>query len=135
MNSGDYHYIWQASDWPNWRFDLAAPAGHMAEVSLTQGLLMGRLTEVGMALRDEASLAVLTEEVVKTSEIEGEQLNVESVRGRHRVARLVPRYPPSCRRSGAAHTRRGAKQSAVLATLGDHATERETGEVAEQAAQ
>ncbi len=27
MNSGDYEYIWQASDWPTWRFDLAAPAG------------------------------------------------------------------------------------------------------------
>ena len=80
MNSGDYHHIWQASDWPNWRFDLAALAGPMAEVSRTQGLLMGRLAEVGMALRDEASLAVLTEEVVKTSEIEGEQFNVESVR-------------------------------------------------------
>ena len=24
MNSGDYKYIWQASDWPDWRFDLAA---------------------------------------------------------------------------------------------------------------
>lgn len=33
-----------------------------------------------MALRDEASLAVLTEDVLKTSEIEGEQLNVQSVR-------------------------------------------------------
>jgi Fic family protein len=43
MNSGDYQYIWQASDWPNWRFDLAALAGPMAEVSRTQGLLMGRL--------------------------------------------------------------------------------------------
>lgn len=33
-----------------------------------------------MALRDQASLAALTDDVVKTSEIEGEQLNVESVR-------------------------------------------------------
>ncbi len=41
---------------------------------------MGRLADVGMALRDQASLAALTEDVVKTSEIEGEQLNVESVR-------------------------------------------------------
>ena len=80
MNSGDYKYIWQASDWPNWRFDLAALAGAMAEVSRAQGLLMGRLADVGMALRDQASLAALTEDVVKTSEIEGEQLNVESVR-------------------------------------------------------
>lgn len=80
MNSGDYKYVWQASDWPNWRFDLAALAGPMAEVSRAQGLLMGRLADVGMALRDQASLAALTEDVVKTSEIEGEQLNVESVR-------------------------------------------------------
>ena len=79
MNSGDYKYIWQASDWPNWRFDLAALAGSMAEVSRAQGLLMGRLADVGMALRDQASLAALTEDVVKTSEIEGEQLNIESV--------------------------------------------------------
>lgn len=41
---------------------------------------MGRLADVGMALRNQASLAALTEDVIKTSEIEGEQLNVESVR-------------------------------------------------------
>lgn len=80
MNSGDYKYIWQFSGWPNWRFDLAALAGRMAEVSRAQGLLMGRLADVGMALRDQASLAALTEDVVKASEIEGERLNVESVR-------------------------------------------------------
>ena len=80
MNSGDYNYIWQDCDWPNWRFDLAALAGPMAEVSRAQGLLMGRLADVGMALRNQASLAALTEDVVKTSEIEGEQLNVDSVR-------------------------------------------------------
>jgi len=80
MNSGDYKYIWQSNNWPNWHFDLAALAGLMAEVSRAQGLLMGRLADVGMALRDQASLTALTEDVVKTSEIEGEQLNVESVR-------------------------------------------------------
>ena len=55
MNSGDYKYIWQASDWPTWRLDLAALAGPMAEVSRAQGRLMGRLADVGMALRDQAS--------------------------------------------------------------------------------
>ena len=80
MKSGDYAYIWQASDWPNWRFDLAALAQPLAEVSRAQGLLMGRLADVGMALRDQASLSVLTEDVIKTSEIEGELLNVDSVR-------------------------------------------------------
>ena len=80
MKSGDYSYIWQASDWPTWRFDLAALAQPLADVSRAQGLLIGRLTDVGMALRDQANLSALTEDVIKTSEIEGEQLNVESVR-------------------------------------------------------
>ena len=80
MNSKNHKYIWQAADWPNWRFDLVALADPMAEVSRAQGLLMGRLADVDMVLRNQASLATLTEDVVKTSEIEGEQLNVESVR-------------------------------------------------------
>jgi len=80
MKSGVYTYIWQASDWPSWRYDLAALAQTLADVSRAQGLLMGRLADVGMALRDQASLLTLTEDVIKTSEIEGEQLNVESVR-------------------------------------------------------
>lgn len=80
MNSGHYTYIWQAEDWPRWRYDLAALAGPLAKVSHEQGRLIGRLVDVGLALRDQASLAALTDDVVKTSEIEGEQLNVESVR-------------------------------------------------------
>ena len=80
MNDGDYKYVWQASDWPNWQYDLAALAVPMAAVSRAQGLLLGRLADVGAALRVQASLVALTEDVVKTSEIEGEQLNVASVR-------------------------------------------------------
>ena len=80
MNYGDYKYIWQAPEWPNWRYDLAVLAGPLAEVSRAQGFLIGRLADVGAALRDQASLVALTEDVVKTSEIEGEQLNVASVR-------------------------------------------------------
>lgn len=80
MMCGDYTYIWQDKDWPHWRYDLARLAGPLAEVSRLQGHLIGRLADLGMELRDQASLAVLTEDVVKTSEIEGEFLNVESVR-------------------------------------------------------
>lgn len=80
MNSGGYIHVWQASDWPNWRYDLAALVQPMAEVSLAQGLLMGRLADIGTALRDQASLVALTEDVVKTSAIEGEPLDIGSVR-------------------------------------------------------
>ena len=80
MNGGEKLYIWQADDWPQWRYDLSALTGPLTDVSRAQGLLLGRLADVGMALRDQASLAALTEDVVKTSEIEGEVLNVQSVR-------------------------------------------------------
>jgi Fic family protein len=80
MKGGEYTYLWQADDWPCWRYDLAALAGPLAEVSRAQGLLMGRLADAGMGLRDQASLSALTDDVVKTSEIEGERLDVESVR-------------------------------------------------------
>ena len=80
MNSGDYTYIWQLKGWPDWQYDLVALAGPLSEVSRAQGLLLGRLADVGMTLRDQASLAALTEDVIKTSEIEGERLDAESVR-------------------------------------------------------
>src|SRR5690606_5859861 len=78
MNYGEY--IWQSPHWPDWQYDLAALAEPMAAVSRAQGLLLGRLADVGPTLRDEASLAALTEDVVQTSAIEGETLNVASVR-------------------------------------------------------
>jgi Fic family protein len=80
MNSGDYRFIWQAPDWPGWRYDLAALAQPMSDVSQALGLLLGRLADVGMGHRDEASLSALTDDVVKTSAIEGEQLDPASVR-------------------------------------------------------
>ncbi|MVW78093.1 Fic family protein [Bordetella sp. 02P26C-1] len=73
-------YIWQSPHWPDWCYDLAALAEPLAAVSRAQGLLLGRLADVGMALRAEASLAALTEDVVQTSAIEGETLSVASVR-------------------------------------------------------
>lgn len=80
MNSGHYPYIWQAEDWPRWRYDLTVLASPLAEVSHAQGLLLGRLADLGFSLRDLASLNTLTDDVLKTSEIEGEHLNADSVR-------------------------------------------------------
>ncbi|GAB2807613.1 Fic family protein [Comamonas piscis] len=78
MFSGEY--IWQSPHWPQWQFDSDALAAPLAQVSQAQGMLLGRLADVGMGLRDQASLAALTQDVLKTSEIEGEALNVASVR-------------------------------------------------------
>ena len=80
MDSGKELYIWQADDWPKWRYDLSVLTGPLTDVGRAQGVLLGRLADVRLALRDQARLAALTQDVVKTSEIEGEVLNVESVR-------------------------------------------------------
>lgn len=80
MERGDWLYLWQAPEWPAMRYDMAMLARPLARVSRAQGRLSGRMADVGMSLRDEASLAALTEDVLKTSAIEGEQLDPASVR-------------------------------------------------------
>ncbi|MFI9532922.1 Fic family protein [Nocardia fusca] len=80
MTSGYRKYIWQRADWPAFEYDAARLAAPLAEVAYQQGRLLGRLSETADSVQDEASLAVLTQDVVKTSEIEGELLDVASVR-------------------------------------------------------
>ena len=73
-------YIWQRTDWPQWRFDAAALAAPLAQVHRAQGHLAGRMAELGLAQRDQATLQALTQEVITTSAIEGEALNLDAVR-------------------------------------------------------
>ncbi len=80
MNSEDKRFIWQQNDWPRWVYDHKRLAPLLAQVHQAQGHLQGRMHDLGLDLRDQASLRVLTEDVLKTSEIEGEKLNPDSVR-------------------------------------------------------
>lgn len=73
-------YLWQRPDWPQWRFDAPALAAALAQVHHAQGHLAGRMAGVGLAQRDQATLQALTQEVITTSAIEGETLNLDAVR-------------------------------------------------------
>jgi Fic family protein len=73
-------YIWQHLNWPDWRFDTAALAAALAAVHRAQGKLAGRMEALGQSQRQLAALQMLTNDVLTTSEIEGEQLNLEAVR-------------------------------------------------------
>ena len=55
-------------------------ADTLADVRHRQGILLGKMANLGLVPRQEATLATLTEDVVKTSEIEGENLNPDLVR-------------------------------------------------------
>jgi Fic family protein len=73
-------YIHQLPEWPAFTWDRQALAGPLAEVRHRQGRLLGRMEGLGFPLRQEAELETLTLDVVKTSEIEGENLNPDQVR-------------------------------------------------------
>jgi Fic family protein len=73
-------YIHEREAWPAFRWDTDQLAERLAAVSRHQGLLIGRMRGLGFALREEAVLANLTEEVLKSSEIEGEALDRDQVR-------------------------------------------------------
>lgn len=73
-------YIHQRPDWPQFRWDEARLSALLAAIRHRQGRLLGRMESLGFSLRVEASLQSLTEDVVKSSEIEGEKLDREQVR-------------------------------------------------------
>jgi Fic family protein len=72
--------IHELQEWPYFRWDESLADRHLAPVRHRQGRLIGRREALGFDLRAEAVLATLTEDVLKSSEIEGETLNRDQVR-------------------------------------------------------
>ncbi|MHB8419753.1 MAG: Fic family protein [Myxococcales bacterium] len=73
-------YIHRLPAWPSFRWHQERVAEELATVFRHQGRLIGRMEALGLPLRSEAVLATLTEEVVRSSEIEGENLDRDQVR-------------------------------------------------------
>jgi len=73
-------WIHEHNNWPNFTWDAEALASTLADIRYCQGRLLGRMEGLGFELRQEASLGTLTNDVVTSSAIEGENLNPEEVR-------------------------------------------------------
>ncbi len=73
-------YIYEQKNWPQFTWDGERLGELLAEVRYLQGHLIGRMTALGFSLRQDASLQTLTQDVIKTSEIENEKLNRDQVR-------------------------------------------------------
>ena len=73
-------YIWQRPRWPEMAWDERRLSSLLARASREQGRLLGKMEGLGFPLRSEAHLRTLTEDVVKSSEIEGEHLDGAQVR-------------------------------------------------------
>jgi Fic family protein len=72
--------MWEKEGWPHLTWDEARLSMQLANVSREQGRLLGKMEALGFDLRREAHLRTLTEDVVKSSEIEGEKLKRDQVR-------------------------------------------------------
>ncbi len=73
-------YIWQNQEYPNFTYNKEIVLSLLAEVKLKQGYLLGKMSSIGFENDKTAILNVLTEDVIKSSEIEGLKLNEQQVR-------------------------------------------------------
>ncbi|MDH8702115.1 Fic family protein [Dysgonomonadaceae bacterium PH5-43] len=73
-------YIYQYSTWPNFVWEEQKIQVILGKVRHLQGKLFGQMSALGFSLKEETTLTALTLDVLKSSEIEGEELNYEQVR-------------------------------------------------------
>jgi Fic family protein len=75
-----FMYLWQASGWPRLTWDANAVTAPLAQARLAQGRMLGLAGGLGMMDLAELQLAGWTQEALATAQIEGEQLQLNSVR-------------------------------------------------------
>ncbi|MFN7155022.1 MAG: Fic family protein [Acidovorax sp.] len=73
-------YIWQHRAWPQLTFDAAVLAPSLEQARLEQGRLLGLLSAIGLEQANAVQRELWVQEALATAAIEGEQLNVESLR-------------------------------------------------------
>lgn len=74
------NYIHELNDWPNFQWDHERLAAPLARARHLQGRLVGQMETLGFRVREEAVLRTLTDDVLKSSDIEGERLDADQVR-------------------------------------------------------
>jgi len=73
-------YIYERPDWPKFRWDSVQLTPALAACRHQQGRLLGQMEALGFPAPTGAVLQTLTDDVVKSSEIEGDTLDAQKVR-------------------------------------------------------
>ncbi|WP_439556744.1 Fic family protein [Dyadobacter sp.] len=73
-------YIHQTAGWPKFHWEESVISPFLGEVRFLQGKVAGRMQSLGFSTRTEAALETLTEDILKSTEIEGEHLDSDQVR-------------------------------------------------------
>ena len=74
------HWIWQHTDWPHFHWQPGRLAALLRDCGQAQGKLLGMLGSVTEAVSAQNELNALLQNILTSTAIEGEQLNVGSVR-------------------------------------------------------
>ncbi|GAA4850796.1 Fic family protein [Algivirga pacifica] len=74
------NFIYNHPDWPNFTYDLSYLTNLVVQVAEKQGELRGRLKDVQIELTNEVITQILSEELLASSEIEGQIYDRESAR-------------------------------------------------------
>lgn len=92
-------FLHQQPDWPAFRWDADALAGPLTALRHKQGRHLGKMQVLGLQQRSEASLELLTGDLVKSWAIEGEVLDADEVRSSiaRRLGLQVAGLPPASR--------------------------------------
>jgi len=73
-------YIWQSQQWPHFSYQQALIQPRLEQVQALQHQLTGKANDLPADLDRQAEMDALIQNAIQTSEIEGEKLNVGSVR-------------------------------------------------------
>jgi Fic family protein len=73
-------YIYQYDNWTEFNWQNAAVSAALNEVRLLQNKIFGQIHSLGFSSKEEKNLEMLTLDILKSSEIEGEKLNYKQVR-------------------------------------------------------
>ncbi|MBM4251818.1 MAG: Fic family protein [Deltaproteobacteria bacterium] len=73
-------YIYQRQGWPKFTWNIEGIITKVSTIRLQQGRLVGRMLALGFPYADEASLDMVSDNIVKSSAIEGEHLDLSQVR-------------------------------------------------------
>jgi Fic family protein len=73
-------WIWEHSDYPNFKYDNSKLDTALSQVSRSTGILEGTISTLNVSNTTSIQLDAVTNEILASSEIEGEILNRDSVR-------------------------------------------------------
>ncbi len=73
-------YIYEYSNWPHFSWNEKQVYPLLSEIRFLQGNILGKVKSLGFSLQEQTVLNTITDDVIKSSEIEGESLNYEQVR-------------------------------------------------------